>query len=115
MAASETVDNIITIAAEITGRDIADVIRSSKWGEYNFDDCRDDLEPAYTVIRAIQELPVESLLEPNADSIKVHLVNFRDAINRVLRFTVKQDVPEQKRDELAKDLESVRKVHEGTQ
>lgn len=104
MAASETVDGIITIAAEITGRDITDVIRSSKWGEYNFDDCRDDLESTYTVIRAIQELPVESLLEPNAESIKAHLVNFRDAINRVLGFTVKQDVPEQKRDELAKDL-----------
>ncbi len=32
MAVKETVDDIITVASEITGRDITNVISSSKWG-----------------------------------------------------------------------------------
>ena len=42
MATPEMVNEIITLADEITRRDLSEVITNSKWGEYNFDDCRDD-------------------------------------------------------------------------
>ena len=73
MALEDTVNKIIELVAEITKRDVDDVVRSDKWGEYNFDECRDDLERAYSVIRPLPELPLESILQANAGSIQKQL------------------------------------------
>ena len=101
MATKETVDELVVLVSEITKRDVGDVVRNDKWGEYNFDDCRDDLEVAYAVIRPFPELPIESLLQANAVDMQNQLGLLRDAINNVTEFTVRGDAPEQKRNELA--------------
>ena len=50
MATTETASEIVTLASEVAERDIDEVIRDVKWGEYNFDDCRNDLEAAFAAI-----------------------------------------------------------------
>ena len=104
MATEETVSEIIKLVADITERDVADVVRNSKWGEYNFDDCRNDLEAAYSVIRPILELPLESILQGTATDFQTRLGGLRDAINNVTEFSVKEDTPANKRDVLAAAL-----------
>lgn len=104
MATEKTVNEIIRLVIEITKRDVSGVVTNRKWGEYNFDDCRDDLEDAYSVIRPLYELPLDSILQPTAVGIQNQLGTLRDAINNVTNFTVKQDAPEQNRNELANGL-----------
>ncbi len=101
MALEETVNKIIELVAEIIKRDVDDVVRSNKWGEYNFDECRDDLEAAYSVIRPLLELPLESILQAHAADFQKQLGVLRDTINNVTEFTVKQDAPAQNRDQLS--------------
>lgn len=101
MALEDTVNKIIELVAEITKRDVDDVVRSDKWGEYNFDECRDDLERAYSVIRPLPELPLESILQANAGSIQKQLGALNTAINNAAEFSVKTDNAAHERDTLA--------------
>ena len=101
MATKETVDALVNLVVEITKRDVNDLVKDSKWGEYNFDDCRDDLEAAFAVVRPLPELPLESILDSIAVGFNAQLSNLSAAINNLTEFTVKQDAPEQNRDVLA--------------
>lgn len=104
MALEETVNKIIELVAEITKRDVDDVVRSNKWGEYNFDECRDDLEVAYSVIRPLPELPLESILQANAERMRQQLDALGGAIKNTAEFSVKTDNAAHTRDALAKAL-----------
>ena len=104
MALEETVNEIIMLVAEITKRDVDDVVRSDKWGEYNFDECRDDLESAYSVIRPLPELPLESILQAPAGSIQKQLGALNTAIKNTAEFSVKADNAAHERDALAAAL-----------
>ncbi|MBL6927722.1 MAG: hypothetical protein ISR44_01000 [Rhodospirillales bacterium] len=104
MATEATVNEIFELVGEIMGRNADDVLRNSKWGEYNFDDCREDLEVAYSVIRPLPELPMASLSQAHAQNIVNNLTMLRDAINNVMEFTVMQDTSEQIRNQLASAL-----------
>ena len=97
MATRETVDALVNLVVEITKRDVNDLVKDSKWGEYNFDDCRDDLEAAFAVVRPLPELPLESILDSIAVGFNAQLSNLSAAINNLTEFTVKQDAPEQNR------------------
>lgn len=105
MATQETIEEIIKLAGEITQREVRDVVRNNdKWGEVNFDDCRDDLEAAYTVISPLLDLSLGPLLEPQAIGISNHLEALRKAIEDVTKFTIKQTDHEQIRTQLAQQL-----------
>ena len=57
MATQETVDKIVQYANEITSRDISGVVTNNKWGEYNFEECRDSLEAAYLLFALFKISP----------------------------------------------------------
>lgn len=110
MATQETTDKLVSLASEIIEREVATVVRNSDWGTYNFEECRDDLESAYSVIRLLPELNLESLLEDMTQGIISHLTTLRDSINAVTEFTIQQDAAEQNRNQLAKVLSNASKT-----
>ncbi len=106
MATQETVNKLVTLIDEVVGHEVDDIVRNPMWGEYNFDECWDDLERAFSVLRPLSELPLESLLQKTVQNIEAHLTSLRDAINNTIGFSIKQDAPEHERTRLASDLAS---------
>ena len=87
--------------------DRASLVSRPDWGTLDFSAAEDDFNRLYSLIGALDGLPLEDL----SDKVLTHIKNSIDSVNSLFEkidaFTIEGDNPSQQRDQLVKEIHSV--------
>lgn len=108
MAAAETVDTILHLAANNVKDPIDQLVKNtSSWGAINFEASRVDLELMFGLCGHIKSLPINILPEQTAQAFQSSLRNSANIIDRMRSFQIEGVAnPTQQRDEIVAQVKS---------
>ena len=74
MLQKETVEEINGLIVKILERDVGKLLHnSSKWGEVNFEEIRDDVVDIQSIVRPIANLPIRFIPQGDGSAIRARL------------------------------------------
>ena len=83
-------NDLLEMANNYTDTPIDKLIRNKNWGSLNFEDAKDDLEKAYSILNHFKVLPIELLDTATTQAIINRIKPVGDVIGNIINFTIEQ-------------------------
>jgi hypothetical protein len=99
-------DELIEFTDKYTSMPIETLIRNQNWGSINFQESKDDLEKAYSILNHFKVLPIEFLDEQATKTILNQATPVGETIDSIKEFTIEQSDPVSQRTSIITQLKT---------
>ena len=91
MATSNQTNQLHDLIDRATEKPVDELVSNvEEWGRINFEDCREDLTAAFTILMALKNLPLNLITDSVAKKIISHTTNFVNQIQEIKNFKIAQ-------------------------
>ncbi len=104
MATDNSIKEFNKLIDECLQTATADLINSSDWGQFNFEDIKADVNKLFQMLNHFKTLPIELLPEAELNKLVAGLKTPNTVLENIRNFTIDQQNPKANRDQLTTQI-----------